>query len=217
MARLFPLPNLVLFPSTAQRLHIFEPRYRQMTADALADDYLITMAVLQPGWEADYLGRPPIFPVACLGQIVDGERLEDGRYNLLLRGRSRVRIVEEVDSGKLYRTARVELLPDVPVAAPEQEQELRRRLAQQVPAWCVGRDPQIEQALVELVRSTLPFGIVCDLLAFSLGLAAEVKLPLLQTPDVAQRGQLLLDALAVPLPQPTDPEARKYPPDFSAN
>src|SRR5256885_9707642 len=91
-ARLFPLPNLVLFPQVVQPLHVFEQRYRQMTADALAGDRLIAMALLRPGWEADYDGRPAIHPVACLGRVVADQRLDDGRYNLLLRGLARVRV-----------------------------------------------------------------------------------------------------------------------------
>ena len=90
-ARLFPLPNLVLFPHVMQPLHVFEPRYRQMTADALAGDRLIALVLLRPGWEADYEGRPPVFPVACLGHVVADKQLPDGRYNLLLRGLSRLR------------------------------------------------------------------------------------------------------------------------------
>src|SRR6516164_287400 len=108
IARLFPLPNMVLFPFVIQPLHIFEERYRQMTADALASDRLICMALLRPGWEAEYSGRPPIHSVACLGRIVADQRLDDGRYNLLLRGLARVRIVEEIEPGQTYRRARVE-------------------------------------------------------------------------------------------------------------
>ena len=67
-ARLFPLPNLVLFPFVVQAPHIFELRYRHMTADALADDRLLAMALLRPGWEADYEGRPRLFPVVCLSR-----------------------------------------------------------------------------------------------------------------------------------------------------
>src|SRR5438445_4483396 len=98
IARLFPLPNLVLFPFVIQPLHIFEERYRRMTADALAGDRLIGMVLLRPGFEAEYAGRPAIHSVACLGRIVADKRLEDGRYNLLLRGLARVRIAAEIDS-----------------------------------------------------------------------------------------------------------------------
>src|SRR5262249_61215492 len=95
-ARLFPLPTLVLFPHVLQPLHIFEPRYRQMTADALAGDRLIAMALLRPGWEKDYEGRPPIYSVICVGRIVAEKRLPDGRFNILLRGVSRARVRREL-------------------------------------------------------------------------------------------------------------------------
>src|SRR5215216_1637862 len=95
VARLFPLPNLVLFPHVMQPLHIFEPRYRQMTADALDGDRLIAMVLPRPGWELDYAGKPAVHPVACLGKVVAEQRLDDGRFNILLRGLSRLRIIEE--------------------------------------------------------------------------------------------------------------------------
>ena len=82
VVRLFPLPNLVLYPHVMQPLHIFEGRYREMLDDALADDKLITMAVLEPGWEPDYDSRPPISPYACLGKVVTHHKLPDGRSNL---------------------------------------------------------------------------------------------------------------------------------------
>src|SRR5437660_1133908 len=91
-ARLFPLPNLVLFPHVIQPLHIFEPRYREMMADALAGDRLVSIVLLRPGWEASYQGQPLVHEVACLGRIVADQRLEDGRFHLLLRGLARVRI-----------------------------------------------------------------------------------------------------------------------------
>ena len=94
VARLFPLPNLVLFPQALQPLHIFEPRYRQLTADALIDDRLLALVLLKPGWEQNYEQTPAIFPVACLGRIVADQLMPDGRSNLLVRGLSRVRIVE---------------------------------------------------------------------------------------------------------------------------
>src|SRR5271166_1167351 len=94
-ARLFPLPNLVLFPHVVQPLHIFEPRYRQLMSDALADDRLIAMALLQPGWESDYEERPAIYPGVCIGQIYKEEKLSDGRFNLLLHGAARAQVLNE--------------------------------------------------------------------------------------------------------------------------
>src|SRR6516225_2957725 len=113
--RLFPLPNLVMFPQVMQPLHIFEPRYRQLTTEALAGDRLIAVVLLRPGWEANYTGRPDVHPVACLGRIVVEQRLDDGRFNILLRGLSRIRIMEELETGKQYRAARAELLHDTHV------------------------------------------------------------------------------------------------------
>src|SRR3990172_9342939 len=85
-ARLFPLPNLTMFPHVVQPLHIFEPRYREMVEESLATDRLIAMVLLREGWEDDYEGNPPVHAIACLGQILADQRLDDGRYNILLRG-----------------------------------------------------------------------------------------------------------------------------------
>ena len=109
---IFPLPNVVLFPNVFLPLHIFEPRYREMTADALEADRMIGMVLLRPGWERDYEGRPPVYPIGCSGVITHVERQPDGRYNLVLRGLDRFRIVEE-DHGRSYRRAIVEPLRDV--------------------------------------------------------------------------------------------------------
>jgi len=126
---LFPLPNVVLFPGVPLALHIFEPRYRAMVADALASDRLIGMVLLRPGFEADYEGRPPIFPIGCRGVIVHSARLDDGRYNIVLNGLERVRVVDE-NRERAYRRATVEVLADPPVDAADQHalRELRGRL-----------------------------------------------------------------------------------------
>src|SRR4051794_36501753 len=121
VARLFPLPDLVLFPHVAQPLRVFEPRYRQLMADALAGDRLITMALLRPGWESEYHLSPAIHPVVCVGRITQEERLPDGRYTLLLQGLGRARVVEELETDRLYRVARIEALPDVPMSDPAAE------------------------------------------------------------------------------------------------
>src|SRR5262245_24174816 len=81
-ARLFPLPDLVMFPHVMQPLHIFETRYRAMLKDALDGDGLIAMSILAPGWEADYEDRPALLPQVCLTKVVAHQRLGDGRYNI---------------------------------------------------------------------------------------------------------------------------------------
>src|SRR5262245_43208827 len=128
--RLFPLPNLVLFPNAVQPLHIFEPRYRRMTADALTGDHLITLVLLRDGWEKNYDGRPPLHAVGCVGRIVSPEKLADGRYNFLLHGLKRVRILQELPDTKPYRLARVELLEDGPPPPPARANRLRRDLGE---------------------------------------------------------------------------------------
>ena len=108
---LFPLPNVVLFPHMPMPLHVFEPRYRKMVEDAMTGAKIIGMTLLQPGWEPHYLGRPAIYAVGCAGRIEQCEPLENGRYNILLRGLSRFRVLEEQD-GEPYRLATILPLAD---------------------------------------------------------------------------------------------------------
>jgi len=125
---IFPLPNVVLFPNVFLPLHIFEQRYRAMVKDALDSDRIIGMVLLRPGFEADYAGRPPVYPIGCAGLITHSETLTDGRYNIVLRGLEKFRMLGE-DAGRLYRLARVEALAD---ASTEDEhavmQQHRQRL-----------------------------------------------------------------------------------------
>ncbi len=110
---MFPLPNVVLFPGALLPLHIFEPRYRQMVGDLLAGRRRLAVARLKPGFEADYEGRPPIYPVCGVGSVLEHERRPDGRYDILLVGLARVRVDEELPPTLPYRVARASLLPDV--------------------------------------------------------------------------------------------------------
>ncbi|HEY7313385.1 MAG TPA: LON peptidase substrate-binding domain-containing protein [Gemmataceae bacterium] len=215
--RLFPLPNLVLFPYVLQPLHIFEPRYRELMADALDDDRLIALATLKPGWEDDYHKNPPIYPVLCVGRIFKEERLPDGRYNLLLHGLSRARIVEEVRTGKLYRAARVEVLEEVPVVPADLEQDLRRKLGEYVNAWFAAQSAALAQ-LRKLLESSLTLGTLCDIFSFSLNMEIELKQQLLEEVEVERRVRQLLDFLGPHLPTKLiREETRRFPPDFSSN
>jgi len=91
-ARLFPLPNLVLFPHVVQPLHIFEPRYRQMMRECLLDDRVLAMALVTTKHGSSFFGDPPLHPVICVGKVFKEEILPDGRINLLLHGVARGRI-----------------------------------------------------------------------------------------------------------------------------
>ncbi|MBV9124160.1 MAG: LON peptidase substrate-binding domain-containing protein [Planctomycetes bacterium] len=214
--RLFPLPNVVLYPFVTQALHVFEPRYRQLTADALAGDRLLGLGLLRPGWEEDYEGRPALYPMACLGKIISEEQLEDGRYNIQLRGLSRARILQEVDSGKLYRCARVELLPDSGLPGPQTNQSLRRQLLEALPLWCRGHQ-DVLNLLRQVLKSNMPLGVVSDIISFALPLAIEFKQELLAESEVESRARALAHFLAENQPPGPAGLSQKFPPDFSSN
>ena len=120
---LFPLPNVVLFPNVFLPLHIFEPRYRAMVADALAGDRIIGMVLLQPGYEANYEGRPAVFRVGCAGVITHAEPTDNGRFNIVLRGLEKFSINDEDDS-QPYRLAHIQSLPEL--MSEEERTELGR-------------------------------------------------------------------------------------------
>jgi Lon protease-like protein len=108
---LFPLPDVVLFPDVSLPLRIYEPRYRAMIADALKGDRIIGMVLLRPGYEADYDGRPPIYPVGCAGVITQVEQLANGEYTLVLRGLQKFTVTSE-DPGGAYRVAHITARPE---------------------------------------------------------------------------------------------------------
>src|SRR5829696_2396771 len=121
----FALPNVVLFPRAVLPLHIFEERYRAMTADVIVGDKTVAMALLKPGWEKSYHGRPAIEPVVCVGRILSHEKLPDGKYNFLLQGVQRARIIAELE-GKPYRVAELRRLEQVPALEIDLDDERRR-------------------------------------------------------------------------------------------
>ncbi len=146
---IFPLPNVVLFPNVFLPLHIFEPRYRAMLADALAGDRIIGMTLLQPGYEADYQGRPRVYPVGCAGVITHSERLPDGRSNLVLRGIEKFRILDE-DTSREYRLARVQPLPEIASDADKQLLKQRRHRLEALIVAAIergGADPRFPSAI----------------------------------------------------------------------
>ena len=115
---LFPLPDVVLFPDVSLPLRIFEPRYRAMVADALKGNRIIGMVLLRPGYEADYEGRPPIFPVGCAGVITQVEELANGEYTLVLRGLQKFQVMSE-EPGGAYRVAHITPRPEAPRDEPQ--------------------------------------------------------------------------------------------------
>ena len=188
---MFPLPNVVLFPNVFLPLHIFEPRYRQMTADALAGDRMIGMVLLRPGYEADYEGRPPVYRTGCAGLITHAEKLDDGRYNLVLRGLEKFTIdtEEPAPPGRLYRTAVVTSLDD---SLRHGERalltELRERLhAQLAPLFSGGR--------IRGLPTNMPDEDLVNALAQYLELDPLEKLALLECEGPLARCRSLIELL----------------------
>ncbi len=140
----FPLPGLVLFPHVAIPLRVFEHRYRTMVRDALARDRSIAMALLKPGWEADYVGSPEFHSLLCLARIEDVEWQPDDCYNLVVKGVARAQ-ASRVTREFPYRAVTFErrpqhpLIEDDPLVAIERENLLAqfRRLAR-----ALERDPR---------------------------------------------------------------------------
>lgn len=104
---IFPLPGAVLYPGLQLPLHIFEPRYRSMVSDALARDRRIGMIQPQQASEG-----APLFAIGCLGRIDDVEALDDGRFNIVLEGEARFRVLRELDVSTAFRQIEAELLPE---------------------------------------------------------------------------------------------------------
>ena len=186
---LFPLPNVVLFPNVFLPLHIFEPRYREMIADALASDRMIGMVLLRPGWESDYEGRPPIYSVGCSGVLTHTERLPDGRYNLVLRGIERFRILEE-DQSRSYRRAVVEPLRDGTLDAADRVVILNQRAKLESmlgPSQSGAGDPRMPASMSheDLVNA----------LAQYLDLEPLEKQALLEQPCLRSRAESLVELL----------------------
>jgi Lon protease-like protein len=184
---LFPLPETTLFPGVSRPLLIYEPRYREMIADALKGDKIIGMVRLRPGFEKDYEGRPPISAVGCAGRIEKYEQLPDGRYVILLHGLTAFRVLAE-NQRKPYRLGRIEAVPD---RLEEQERlplsALRNRLASMlVKVLPLGVDPPDvsleDDEYINVVAQNLP-------------MPEDLRQELLERSSVLARARALLDGL----------------------
>ncbi|MEA2337376.1 MAG: uncharacterized protein QOE82_1383 [Thermoanaerobaculia bacterium] len=186
---LFPLPNLVFFPQTRLPLHVFEPRYRHLIADVTARDQRFGIVLLRPGFESDYHDAPPIYEVGTMARIEQTVALDDGRYNILVQGETRFRIIDEV-SREPYRTARVIAQPQSegdPSAAYAQRMWLTE-LSQQYLRYLPEQGPVPEIATVALEALT-------NALIMSLSLDTEEKQRLLEVDDIVTRAEEVGDEL----------------------
>ncbi len=195
--KVFPLAGVVVFPGTPAPLHVFEPRYRAMTADALAGDRIMAVATLRRAADAPR-DRAPLHPVAGAAFVEADERLPEGRYNLVLRGVSRVRLREELDNGKPYREFAVEVLedrypPEGPDGVRDRVEALEQAvlgLAQALPAGSGA--PELAQMAARL-RSP---GRLADLVAAAVVSQPSARLEILEALDVGRRLELVLAEVA---------------------
>lgn len=188
----FPLPRLVFFPGSTLPLHMFEPRYRAMMEDCIANGPMaMAVSMIADDHEEDEI--PPLQTLAGAGRIVDWRRRRDGRYDLLLHGLTRVRLEELPSEGRAYRRARAEALPDRLPHLDAIERHLTPVLgtASTVVALVRERYPDFSLGL----EAATPPGVIADRIADRLVADAEARQRLLEATDVKVRLALVHDAL----------------------
>lgn len=200
---LFPLPELLLYPEAVVPLHLFEPRYRRMMADMVqsGQDRLV-IAALRPGYEATYCEAPDFYDLAGVGRVVKCRRLPDGRWNVIVRGEARVKVLREAPRELPYRRVEALELPEPPIAEP-QAGELRARLAAAL-QLTLGAD-------LDLPPAAAP-GYLADVLLLQLALELPARHALFALVDPATRAEAVLEAFtatagASPPPAPGAPPA----------
>jgi Lon protease-like protein len=189
---IFPLPETVFFPSVDLPLHLFEPRYVQMGEDAITGDGLLVVVLLRPGWERDYYGTPEIHEIATLGGIEAHERVGDGRINILLRGRERVRLLPaegtEPSPGKLYRIRSIEPAPELGAEPSAEASSMAERLDA---LWRELAEKSGRPADEAGLGESVVFSGMVNRLASLLDAPPAMKQRLLEQDDLLSRGALL--------------------------
>ena len=188
---IFPLPTVVLFPNVFLPLHIFEPRYRQMFSEALAGDRMIGMVLLRPGYESDYDGAPPIYRTGCTGLITHSERLDDGNYNVVLRGIEKFTINSEDTPavGRLYRSAVITPVDETVRDSERDRLRLERKRLEQLLA------PLLANSLERHMPAAMPDEDLINALAQYLEFTPIEKLALLERNGVVARCQSMVELL----------------------
>jgi Lon protease-like protein len=187
---IFPLPNCVLLPGGLLPLHVFEPRYRELTRDCLATTHLMGVARLRPGYEQAYYGRPPVYERCGIGRIICSEELPDGRFVLLLRGVARAEIARELPTERAYRMVEARPLDDGPCDVADLRDHHARLIT-----LCDRLAEVIDQGgpqLRDLVRSFDSPAACADAIAAALIMDADERQELLESCDPMVRLQRTL-------------------------
>jgi uncharacterized protein len=182
---LFPLPNVVLFPAQLLSLHVFEPRYRKLVSDVIEHGSKLAVPRLRPGHDAEYYGAPPVFETCGVGHVTEYARLPDGRFNIVVLGLGRVRILEELRS-EPYRVARVRAVSDHAQTTPMVAETLRTELLKLVRRTA----PHLSGPAKELetrLRSATDAGECADILAGMLIDDPDERQSLLEELDPTRR------------------------------
>ena len=196
---IFPLPSVVLFPQIVQPLHIFEPRYLEMVEEALDSHGFISMALLKPGYEDNYLGAPEIHPVVADGNIITYQAKDDGTYDIVLLGNKRARVVEEIGGRPYRRGVLVELKEKLPHSSAEKE-DLRLGLEALLKLATKDLEDQ-NKGLFKLQESFSDesnVGFLVDFLAYHFIKDIEFQQSLLEELDVGLRAKNLLNEITTP-------------------
>ncbi len=189
--KVFPLPHAVLLPGSAMGLHVFEPRYRDLARDALAGDGVLAVAMLAPGWEAEYHDRPALRPMVGVGVIDEHEALPDGRYNLLVRGVARAELASELPPEHAYREMHAFLAKDVEPASLEQVETIRRCAFDIASAL----NPMVAQPLLTALAHVEDPGMLCDLAGATLIIEPDARQRVLEATDVQKRLDVVVSEL----------------------
>lgn len=189
---LFPLPQTVLFPGALLPLHVFEPRYRTMVKDVLDSHRCLAVVFITDPADVDRHGHPRIASVAGAGVIVDHAELPGGRYNILLRGRARVRLTERPFVPP-YRVARTEVLSSGTAEVADADLSALVSTATAFSALVRERDKSFE---FRLPRDAPP-GLIADLCAHHLVLDGKERQAILETLDPSARVRRVAEALAL--------------------
>lgn len=187
---MFPLPGVVLFPQALLPLHIFEERYKSMARDLLSSHRHLAVAMLESPDDAMEAGRPPVRPIMGMGEVVVAHELPDGRFNIVIRGRARVHLDEELLSDRPYRVIRASVRADLPVANPgdltDADQSLRAlvgRLADNIPDG--------GELLRQVVASQTTPTELSDVLAAALIVDPQKRQRLLETRNILKRVEMV--------------------------
>ena len=200
---MFPLADVQLFPGAILPLHVFEPRYLELVDHVLeSKDSALAVSTLRPGYEGEYEGRPAVYPVMGVGVVIAAERKSDGRWNLLVRGVDRVRLLSEHNADHVFREIAVERILDTHVTDNDPLDQRLRSLINQL----ADISPGAREALTLILAQAKNGAQLTNLLGAHACSDSALRRRMLECPNVNTRlkmacqhmGRLLLEGVEAP-------------------